>query len=56
MDCPVSFAGAAPGFVGLDQINCAIPSGISSSLIRAGRHYLGNDDQQHRDARYSVIS
>jgi len=32
MDCPVSFAGAAPGFIGLDQINCAIPSGIASSL------------------------
>ena len=32
MDCPVSFAGAAPGFVGLDQINCAIPSGIASTI------------------------
>ncbi len=31
LDCPVSFAGAAPGFIGLDQINCAIPSGISST-------------------------
>jgi uncharacterized protein (TIGR03437 family) len=31
MDCPVSFAGAAPGFIGLDQINCAIPSGIAST-------------------------
>jgi uncharacterized protein (TIGR03437 family) len=29
--CPVTFAGAAPGFVGLDQINCAIPAGIASS-------------------------
>ena len=28
-NCPVSFAGAAPGFVGLDQINCTIPSGIT---------------------------
>lgn len=30
-DCQVSFAGAAPGFVGLDQINCTIPSGLASS-------------------------
>ena len=29
-DCPVSFAGRAPGFVGLDQINCQIPSGLSA--------------------------
>lgn len=27
--CPVSYAGRAPGFVGLDQINCQIPSGIA---------------------------
>jgi uncharacterized protein (TIGR03437 family) len=29
--CPVSFAGAAPNFSGLDQINCTIPSGAVSS-------------------------
>jgi uncharacterized protein (TIGR03437 family) len=29
--CPVVFAGAAPGFVGLDQINCTIPAGLTSS-------------------------
>jgi uncharacterized protein (TIGR03437 family) len=29
--CPVAFAGAAPGFMGLDQINCTIPTGIASS-------------------------
>lgn len=29
--CPVTFAGAAPGFAGLDQINCAIPPGLTSS-------------------------
>jgi uncharacterized protein (TIGR03437 family) len=29
--CPVSFAGAAPGFDGLDQINCTIPSGLAAS-------------------------
>jgi len=31
VDCPVSFAGAAPGFVGLDQINCVIPAGLAAS-------------------------
>jgi uncharacterized protein (TIGR03437 family) len=31
VDCPVTFAGAAPGFLGLDQINCTIPSGLASS-------------------------
>jgi uncharacterized protein (TIGR03437 family) len=29
--CPVTFAGAAPGFSGLDQINCTIPAGLASS-------------------------
>jgi uncharacterized protein (TIGR03437 family) len=29
VNCPVTFAGAAPGFIGLDQINCTIPSGIA---------------------------
>jgi uncharacterized protein (TIGR03437 family) len=29
--CPVVFAGAAPGFVGLDQINCTIPTGLTST-------------------------
>jgi len=28
VDCPVTFAGAAPGFVGLDQINCRVPQGL----------------------------
>ena len=28
-DCPVVYAGRAPGFDGLDQINCQIPSGIA---------------------------
>jgi uncharacterized protein (TIGR03437 family) len=27
--CPVTFAGAAPGFEGLDQINCTIPAGLT---------------------------
>jgi uncharacterized protein (TIGR03437 family) len=27
--CPVTFAGAAPGFAGLDQINCTIPAGLT---------------------------
>ncbi len=30
--CPVTFAGAAPNYVGLDQINCKIPAGITSSV------------------------
>jgi uncharacterized protein (TIGR03437 family) len=28
-DCPVTYAGRAPGYPGLDQINCVIPSGLS---------------------------
>ena len=31
MDCPVTFAGRAPGFVGLDQIDCMVPAGIGSN-------------------------
>jgi len=30
MACPVTFAGAAPGFTGLDQINCTIPGDVTS--------------------------
>ena len=30
--CPVSFAGAAPNYIGLDQINCMIPAGAAPSL------------------------
>lgn len=30
-DCAVQFAGRAPGYVGLDQINCVVPSGIAST-------------------------
>ncbi len=26
--CPVTYAGAAPGFPGLDQINCVVPAGL----------------------------
>ena len=26
--CPVTYAGAAPGFPGLDQINCIVPAGL----------------------------
>ena len=29
--CPVTFAGAAPTYMGLDQINCTIPAGLASS-------------------------
>jgi len=30
-DCPVTYAGAAPGFVGLDQINCRVPDGLAAN-------------------------
>ena len=30
-NCPVQFAGVAPGYTVLDQINCQIPAGISST-------------------------
>jgi uncharacterized protein (TIGR03437 family) len=30
VNCPVTFAGAAPGYIGLDQINCTIPDGIAA--------------------------
>lgn len=29
-DCPVTYAGRAPGWPGLDQINCVVPSGLAS--------------------------
>jgi uncharacterized protein (TIGR03437 family) len=29
-DCPVTYAGRAPGYPGLDQINCVVPSGLSA--------------------------
>jgi uncharacterized protein (TIGR03437 family) len=29
--CPVTYAGPAPGFVGLDQINCQVPPGLSAN-------------------------
>ena len=28
VNCPVTYAGAAPSFTGLDQINCQIPAGL----------------------------
>ena len=28
-DCPVTYAGRAPGFIGLDQINCIVPAGLA---------------------------
>jgi uncharacterized protein (TIGR03437 family) len=30
-DCPVTYAGRAPGYVGLDQINCIVPAGLLAS-------------------------
>ena len=40
---PVSFAGPAPGFPGLDQLNLAIPAGIPTSVpvpvtVQSGKH------------------
>lgn len=29
--CPVTYAGRAPGFKGLDQINCIVPDGLAGS-------------------------
>ena len=31
-DCPVTYAGRAPGYMGLDQINCIVPAVASSPL------------------------
>jgi uncharacterized protein (TIGR03437 family) len=30
LDCPVTYAGSAPGYPGLDQINCIVPSGLGT--------------------------
>ncbi len=34
-DCPVTYAGAAPGFPGLDQINCRVPAGLGTQAAAA---------------------
>jgi uncharacterized protein (TIGR03437 family) len=31
LNCPVSYAGAAPGYIGLDQINCTIPASATAN-------------------------
>jgi uncharacterized protein (TIGR03437 family) len=33
-DCPVTFAGAAPGFSGLDQVNCIVPAGLGAGTAQ----------------------
>ena len=34
-DCPVTYAGRAPGFVGLDQINCKLPASLAANTAAA---------------------
>jgi len=34
-DCPVTYAGRAPGFVGLDQINCRVPADLAANASAA---------------------
>ncbi len=33
--CPVTYTGPAPGFVGLDQINCQVPAGLNADPAAA---------------------
>ena len=35
---PVTYAGPAPGFPGLDQINILLPSGTGTLEVQAGGH------------------
>ena len=32
-ECSVRYAGRAPGYPGLDQINCAVPAGVSGAAV-----------------------
>jgi uncharacterized protein (TIGR03437 family) len=32
-NCPVLYAGRAPGYAGLDQVNCQIPGGLSGAAV-----------------------
>jgi hypothetical protein len=48
MNCPVSFAGPAPGFVGLDQINCMLPAKLVGATVGGGAG--GQSHQQYGDA------
>ncbi len=42
--CPVTFAGGAPNYIGLDQINCTIPAGTAASATSpvSDFHLRGN--------------
>jgi uncharacterized protein (TIGR03437 family) len=40
--CEVTFAGRAPGYAGLDQINCIVPAGIGTSSSAPVRMTSGN--------------
>jgi uncharacterized protein (TIGR03437 family) len=32
-NCSVGYAGRAPSFAGLDQINCTIPAGVTGATV-----------------------
>ncbi|MBS1877657.1 MAG: hypothetical protein JSU00_30875 [Acidobacteria bacterium] len=34
VSCPVSYAGRAPGYTGLDQINCVVPAGLAAGAAQ----------------------
>src|ERR1700722_16432911 len=52
--CPVSFAGAAPNFSGLDQINCAIPAGAGSNL--SAPVVITSGDRVSNTATLAIVS
>lgn len=52
VDCPVTFAGAAPGYMGLDQINCSIPAhGLAGSVPVV----ITSDDRTSNSATLALV-